>query len=181
MEQVLEKSHETLYDPQTGSKLLTLKEAAGYLNYHHFSVYRLVSQGVFKPQKVGRTLLFLQADLDRYKVSNEWAARKASIEHDPKAAEANQPLNMKATIKIDLGMGLLYGPEAFKNDFSWQDVPLIRADLTERYGNKMKAFEIRVENPDGWTWSISIEPPTILEKLWNKIKEPFSQRTNKKQ
>ncbi len=180
MEQVLEKSHKILYDPQTGSKLLTLKEAAVYLNYHNFSVYRLVSQGILKPQKIGRTLLFLKADLDRYKVSNEWAARKASIEHEPEAAETEQTLNIKATIKVDLGFGFLYGQDESIDNFSWQDIPLIRARLTEKYGDIMKTFEITVNTPDGWIWHISIEPPTILEKLWKKLKEPFSKSTSNK-
>lgn len=178
MTQTLVKSHETLYDPQTGSKLLTLKEAAKYLDYHPYSVYRLVSQGVLKPQKIGgKNHLFLPEELDRYKLNNEWAARKAAIKHESEAVETKQPLNMKATINIDLGQGFLYGHSAAKEDFSWQDVPLIRAELTEKYGSMMKAFEITVNNPDGWIWHISIEPPTILEKLWKKIKEPFSKNT----
>jgi excisionase family DNA binding protein len=160
------KDHKTLYDPQTGTKLLTLKEAAKYLDYHPYSVYRLVSQGDLKPQRIGgKTLVFLQKELDRYRAGNEWAARKKSMATDPEAARIATPVKMTATVMADMGLGLTWGQAEVLKDFTWEQIPLIRAKLTEKYGDKMKAFEITVKNPDGWTWRIGIEPPPLIEKL----------------
>jgi excisionase family DNA binding protein len=166
-----QKPHRTLYDPRTGSMLLTLKEAAKYLDYHPFSVYKLVSQGVLKPQKIdGRTLVFLQEELDRYRSSNAWAARKASIAHQPEAAQENLPSTMTAAVMVDLGLGPVFPENEQVEDFSWELLPLIRADLNERYGKKMKTFQITVNSPDGWKWHIRLEPPTLIEKLGKKLR-----------
>lgn len=171
------KSHKILYDSQTGAKLLTLKEAAKYLNYHPFSVYRLVSQGVLKPQRVGdRVLVFLEEDLDRYRASNEWAARKASIKHNPEAAKEDLPLTMTADVTVDLGFAPVWVKDEHIDDFSWQEIPLIKADLDERYGKKVQGFSIKVESPDGWKWHISAEPPTPVEKLVKKVKQSLKRK-----
>lgn len=177
-QQVSVKSHKTLYDPQTGSMLLTLKEAANYLAYNPFSVYRLVSQGVLRPQKIGgKTLVFFQEELDRYRVSNEWAARKASITHKPELSKKELPEKMTAVLSIDLGLGPMFPHREEIEDFSWDKIPLIRADLTEKHKGKMKTLLITVNNPDGWTWNIQLLPPTVFEKLGHKIKN-FLKRTN---
>lgn len=171
------KSHKTFYDSQTGAKLLTLKEAAKYLNYHPFSVYRLVSQGVLKPQRVGsKTLVFLQEDLDRYRESNEWAARKASIKHNPEAAKEDLPLTMTADVTVDLGFQPIWDKDEHIDDFCWQEIPLIKADLDERYGEKVQGFSIKVKSPDGWKWHISAEPPTPIEKLVTKVKQSLKRK-----
>jgi len=165
------RSHKALYDPKTGVKLLPLKEAAAYLDYHPFSVYKLVSQGVLKPHKIGgKTLVFMQDELDRYKLNNKWAARKALIAHDPELAGETLPETMTATVTVDLGLGLMFGEPEHVEDFSWEQIPLIKADINERYGKKMKAFEITVKSPDGWTWLIRPEPPSFIEKLGGKIR-----------
>ncbi len=171
------KSHKILYDPQTGATLLTLKEAAKYLNYHPFSVYRLVSQGVLKPQRVGaKNLVFLEEDLDRYKVSNEWAARKASIKHDPEAAKEELPLTMTADVTVDSWFAPIWVRNEHIDNFSWQEIPLIKADLDERYGKKVQGFSIKVKSPDGWKWDISAEPPTPIDKLVTRVKKSLKRK-----
>lgn len=164
------KSHKTLYDPKTGVKLLTLKEAASYLDYHPFSVYRLVSQGILQPQKFGKKiLLFSQEELDRYRVSNEWAARKAAITYDPEAAKEKPSQVMTATITIDAVVPFLEKEETI-SDFSLDQLPLLKADLDRRYGKKFSGFTLKVTSPDGWKWSITLEPPTLIEKAAQKLR-----------
>jgi len=151
------KLHKILYDPQTGGKLLTLKEAAAYLDYNPYSVYRLVSQGVLKPQKVGgKTLVFLLEELDRYRTTNEWAARKASIKHQPELDREKLPSTMTATVEFDVRPRFLVtSKKEHIENFSWEQIPLIRADLDKRYGKKLLSFEITVNSPDGWIWRIN--------------------------
>src|SRR5215813_5702695 len=73
-----------LYDPDSGSRLYTVKEAAAYLGYHRHSVYRLLLQGDLRPHRqAGKLLLFLKEDLDRYQHRNAWAARKAALQPSP--------------------------------------------------------------------------------------------------
>lgn len=161
------KSHKNLYDPQTGVKLLTLREAAEYLDYHPFSVYRLVNQGHLTPKKVGKkTLLFVQEELDRYKSSQAWTPRKGKASITPiTETQEELPSQLTASVSIDLGIGLFHGETEEIKDFSWEQIPLIRADINHRYGRKIKDFEINVKSPDGGTWFIKFKPPTIIERL----------------
>jgi predicted DNA-binding transcriptional regulator AlpA len=167
-----EKSHTALCDPQTGAKLLTLQEAARYLDYHPYSVYRLVSQGTLKPQKIGvKTLVFLQKELDRYKQSNEWAARKASAKHMPDFAQEAPPGRLTATIEIDLGLPSPFAKKEEIDDFTWERLPIIKEELEERYGKKMKSFEIVVTSLDGSKWLIQHGPTPILDKIIQYLKK----------
>ncbi len=159
-----------LYDPQTGSRLLTIKESAVYLGYHLFSVYRLVAQGVLTPyKKAGRTLLFLREEIDRFKVSNAWAAQKASIEKLPTAPEKPvSGLTAEVTVKATLMPAMAIYSRTIEN-FTWDQIPLIRADIDDELGNK--PFNIEIKSPDGSRWSVSYDPPTWLEKGLKKIKK----------
>jgi hypothetical protein len=162
--------HKNLYDPHAGTKLLTVKESAEHLNYHPFSIYRLVMQGVLKPyRKAGKTLLFLIEDLDRFRLSSSWAARKASVEKPP-VPPHQPPSVLTAKIKIDFGLGLMFQShfEPIEN-FTWDQIPLVRARVDSKYGNK--PFNIEIKSPDGGLWTVSYEPPTWLEKLAKKLKK----------
>ncbi|MBI4524055.1 MAG: helix-turn-helix domain-containing protein [Deltaproteobacteria bacterium] len=162
-----------LYDPITGEKLLTAEEAAVYLDYHRVSIRRLVSQGVLRPYKrAGNTLLFLKADLDRFKLTNAWAARKASVEIPPVAPQ-KPPSNLEAAVKLDLGLGPIFGKalEPIKN-FTWDQIPLIRAEVDSKHGNI--PFEVEIKSPDGGLWIVSYEPPTWFERLAKNFKKKRS-------
>lgn len=159
-----------LYDPTTGETLLTAEEAAGYLNYHRVSIRRLVSQDMLKPYKrAGNTLLFLKADLDRFKLTNAWAARKASVER-PQITPQEPPLNLEATVKLDLGLGSIFRKplEPIKN-FNWDQIPLIRAEVDSKHGNI--PFEIEIKSPDGGLWTVSYDPPTWAQEVFKKLKK----------
>ena len=74
------KTDSPFYDHDTGTRLFTIQQAAEYLHYHPYSVYRLVVQKSLKPyRKAGRTLLFLKEELDRYRAGNAWASQKATF------------------------------------------------------------------------------------------------------
>lgn len=159
-----------LYDPQTGARLLTVKEAAEYLNYHPFSIYRLVMQGVLTAhRRAGKTLLFIKEELDRFKLNNAWAAAKASLEK-PSTPPEHAPPHLTADIKVYHGLGPMFPSyvESIEN-FTWEQIPLIRARVDSKYGNK--PFDTQIKSPDGGIWTVSYEPPTWIEKLTKKLKK----------
>lgn len=159
-----------LYDPITGETLLTAEEAAGYLNYHRVSIRRLVSQDVLKPYKrAGNTLLFLKAHLDRFKLTNAWAARKASVERPPVTPD-EPPSNLEATVLLDLGLGTMFGHvyKTIKN-FTWDQIPLMRAEANSKHGDI--PLKIEIKSPDGGLWIVSYEPPTWLRRVFKKLKK----------
>lgn len=162
-----------LYDPQTGSRLLRIKEVAAHLGYHPFSVYRLVARGVLKPdQSAGRTLLFLKENIDRFRVSSASAAEKAPIERLQTVPD--KPVSaLTAKVKIELSLlPVISIPVISMEDFTWDQVPLIRAQVDNGYGNKR--FEIEIKSPDGAAWTVTYEPPappTLLEKGFKKLKK----------
>ncbi|MBI2789814.1 MAG: helix-turn-helix domain-containing protein [Elusimicrobia bacterium] len=159
-----------LYDSVTGGHLLTCTQVAEYLDYHVVSIRRLVGEGSLKPaEKAGKTLLFRREDLDRFRATSAWASRKASIER-PLIPPQQPPDRLEATVKLDFGLGsVLRQPMEPILNFSWNQIPLIRAEIDSKYGNL--PFEIEVKSPDGGLWSISYEPPTWVERMWKKLKK----------
>jgi len=161
------------YDPDTGSRLLTTKEAAVCLSYHPYSVYRLVLQGDLRPhRKAGKTLLFLTEDLERYKASHAWAALKGGQASPSKQSTAS-PSHLTATVVINVGFDLLRQHVLTISDFTWDQVPLLHAKTQEQFGQRPST--IKVKGPDGGTWSINYEPPTWLAQIKQRI-----QRVTKK-
>jgi hypothetical protein len=62
---------------------------------------------------------------------------------------------MTATVDFEVRPRLLVTrKKEHINNFSWEQIPLIRADLDERYGKKLLSFEITVNSPGGWTWRV---------------------------
>ncbi len=155
------------YDSDTGSRLLTTKEAAVCLSYHPYSVYRLVLQGALRPhRKAGKTLLFLTEDVERYKASHVWAIRKGTQAPLPEPASA-PPSHLTATVSVNVGFDLLRQPVVTISDFTWDQVPLIHARMQEQFGQRPSTIEVK--GPDGGTWSIDYEPPTWLAQIKQKI------------
>ena len=71
------KNRVGITDTDSGTKLLSSAEAAEYLGYHPVSIRRLVSRGDLRPHtKVGKSLLFLPAELDLFRMGNAWARNK---------------------------------------------------------------------------------------------------------
>jgi len=162
------------YDPDTGSRLLTTKEAAVCLSYHPYSVYRLVLQGALHPhRKAGKTLLFLTEDLARYKASHAWATRKGG-QASLRGSSPAPPSHLTATVAINAGFDLLRQQIVTISDFTWDQVPLIHARTQEQYGQRPSTIEVK--GPDGGTWRIDYEPPTWLAQIKQKI-----QRIRKKE
>jgi excisionase family DNA binding protein len=60
--------------PAASREVMTLREAAAYLNCHHATLYRLVRRGEFPFFKVGSDLRFKRSAID------EWIARQISGE-----------------------------------------------------------------------------------------------------
>jgi hypothetical protein len=142
------------YDPDTGSRLLTTKEAAVCLSYHPYSVYRLVLQGALRPhRKAG-------------KASHAWAARKGAEASLPEPAPA-PPSHLTATVVVNVGFDLLRPHVLTISDFTWDQVPLIHARTQEQYGQRPSTIDVK--GPDGGTWSIDYEPPTWLAQIKQKI------------
>ena len=156
------KTDSPFYDHDTGTRLFTIRQAAEYLHYHPYSVYRLVVQKSLKPyRKAGRTLLFLREELDRYRAGNAWASQKASF-----SALANAPKRlppkMSATVYLTGGFELLPQKVDSLPSFSWEMIPLIHARIQEQYGRRPSTIEVL--SPEGGTWTILYEPPTWLAK-----------------
>ena len=147
------------------------------MDYHPFSIYKLVSQGVLHPQKVtGKTLVFSQEELDRYKASNRWAAWKEALREanrkpapkldfawaDPPFAEKGSNITdelntLTATVVVDFWGGSFKSRGTIR-PFTWEQIPLIRASLNEQYGTEIKTIRITVKSPDGCKWHIRFKP-----------------------
>ncbi len=130
-----------MFDPDSGAMLLTAEEAARYLHYHPVSIRRLVLKGRLRPNyRVGRALLFLRDELDRFK--------RGGAALVPESAPQG---TMRATVSLRRK-----GKESVLSrleTFRWEDVPGIRA----KHGDA--PFLISVESPDGSGYELSFHPP----------------------
>lgn len=155
-----------LYDPGTGEELLTTKQAAEYLDYHYDYMRKIASEGKIKfHQLAGKTLLFKKKDLNIY-----LAKIKDNTDNSREKTE-NLPENLKAEISIDQGTGHLWEhPYKEINDFKWEQLPLIKAEINSKFGKDLP-FTIEIASPDGSSWEIRHNPPTWFEKLFKKGKK----------
>lgn len=166
----------TLFDPQTGSRMMTLQESADYLNYHPISLFRPMKEGILKPRsRAGKTLLFMQEDLDRFRLTSTWAARKSTIKK-PLETPEKPVAKLEAAISLNMGSSYDHCLDPIKN-FTWDQVPLIRARINNKYGNI--PFDIEVKSPDGGLWSVEYQPPTWIEKLGKTVAKFFKRRLKK--
>ena len=161
------KKSDYIYDPQSGSELMSVEQVGDYLGYNRASIWRLVSKKELAPyKKVGKTCLFLKNDILRFQATNAWAAKKASIEMMENPPE-EPPNKLEAVVRVDIGIGF---PDILKPDpdFIWEKIPMIKAEVSTIYGNR--AFTISIKSPDGGLWEIEYQPPTLIEKIIDKIK-----------
>ena len=82
---------------------------------------------------------------------------------------------MLTTAKLTFMPGWTFDEIDFQN-FSWGDIPKIRADIKAKYGKDL-GFTMRVNTPDGSYWQLKHEPASWLE---NKYKELFGKKKRAK-
>jgi excisionase family DNA binding protein len=96
------KNRVGITDTDSGTKLLSSAEAAEYLGYHPVSIRRLVSRGDLRPHtKVGKSLLFLRAELDVFRMGNAWARNKIT-DKEIRESESMEISHMDAPIDLKL-------------------------------------------------------------------------------
>jgi hypothetical protein len=124
-----------VFAPDSGAMLLTAEESARYLNYHPVSIRRLVGRGDLHPHsRVGRALLFMREELDRFKFGSAWAAKKSGVERSftpPIAASAQEGMRAVVVVRVK-GKETVF--ERLKA-FQWEDVASIRAKVRSKHGN----------------------------------------------
>ena len=112
--------------------------------------------------------MFLKTELERFKSSNAWAARKAEIMRI-KDLPPPPPSQLSAKVRLELPLiSPFSAPIETIDDFTWNELPHIRARIHQVHGDV--AFVVEVSGPDGASWSIDYQPPTVFEKLWKRIK-----------
>ena len=142
-----------LFDSMTGAKLLTANEAATYLQYHPVSIRRLVSRKDLRPHtRAGKTLLFLREELERFKMENPWASRKAKIRIFPNPPPTPYPNKVMQAVVTLKSRGKERAFSRIKV-FHWEDIPLIRSRIDQKHGNV--PFRISIQSPDGAGWELS--------------------------
>ena len=157
-----------IYDAEVGAHYMSVKDAAEYLGYDEFSIRNLISKGVLKPyRKIGNKCMFLKEQLDRFRATNPWAQRKAELKETGVKAPPSSPDQLKAVVRMDVVPGAVVGLVDESIDFSWNQLPLIRAKIHNVHGDI--PFSVEVSGPDGGVWQIGYQPPTWIEKLWKKM------------
>ncbi len=156
-----------LYDSSTGADLLSVKEAAEYLDYHPISIYRLVKQKALKFRRVGQTLLFEGSDLEKYKHHNRWAAKKANVKQVTGGLPV-APKTMEAELSVDFAFSPLPHTLGTLKNFAWADLPKIRADIHRVHGDR--PFSLSVKSPEGGVWTVEYAPPSFFENLVKRVK-----------
>jgi hypothetical protein len=150
------KKARTMFAPESGAMLLTAEESARYLHYHPVSIRRLVVKGQLRPcYRVGRALLFLQEELDRFKRTSAAAVTKGDAKPvRGLAATAPPPEGLRAVVVVRAqGRETVFSrPQAFR----WDDVPAIRAKVRSKHGDA--AFFIAVAAPDGSGFELAFHP-----------------------
>ncbi|MCX5797758.1 MAG: helix-turn-helix domain-containing protein [Elusimicrobia bacterium] len=147
------KKARTVFSPESGALLLTAEESARYLHYHPVSIRRLVGKGHLRPSyRVGRALLFLREELDRFKRTSAAASMKGDAKPVPAlAAAAPLPEGLRAVVVVRVqGRETVFSrPQAFR----WDDVPAIRAEVRSKHGDA--SFFIAIAAPDGSGFELS--------------------------
>ena len=148
---------QSLCDAATGAPLYTLREAAGLLGFHPFSVYRLVCLGKIGHRRLGpKTLLFSREDLVNYRERSREKPRKGRpmTRVAPRASSA-----LSAVVEVQLEGGRQVARRAPWRQFRWEHIPLIRARLGSRYGGRLKGLRISVRAGEGDEWKVLYRAP----------------------
>ncbi len=139
----------SLYDPRTGLRLYTVREAARLLGYHPFSIYRLACRGALSHTRLGpKTLLFSREDLLRYRERFE---RDKPRRGRPLPAARPGP---ELSARVDVRLKGRDGPVGAWRQFRWEYVPLIRARMDSRYGERLQGLRISVRGREGEAWKV---------------------------
>jgi len=153
---------ETLYDVKTGAQLLTVAEAARFMDYHPFSLYRLVFQGKIGYRRLGpKTILFSREDLERYRATLQDLKPRRGKPLPPAETWATP---LQAAVEIRLG-GKAPVRESSSGEgkkwrqFRWEQLPMIRARMDARYGRRLTGMRISVRSREGGAWSLVYAAP----------------------
>lgn len=158
----------TLYDPITGERLMTVEGARVFLNYENQdSIRRLACEDKIPSRKTAdKILLFRKHDLEIYQKENRWAAAKAKL---PRNAPVDEKFTTRLYAKIMVDFGTGYETQWETDDsFSMEKSTEIRARLNSEYSKDLN-FTINVKTPDGSSWTIIYRKPTWLENWWKKV------------
>jgi len=158
---------QTIFDPSSGVKLLTVKEAAKYLKYDPVSIRRLVGRNDLHPHsRMGNSLLFQQEELDRFKNTSLWAMKKSKVRflHNPPPAPSSRK-ELRAVVTVDVKDKNI----VFKRltIFHWEDVPAIRAQIDNKFGKN--SFQITIEAPDGCGYEINFSTSSMEMEHYHKL------------
>ena len=127
-----------------------------------------MSRGDLRPHtKVGRTLLFLREELDRFKYDNPWASKKAhvkAIPNPPPMPSTKQEMRAVVTVLVERKERI------FKRlpSFQWEDIPGIRAQVDSKFGNV--TFFVTIESPDGCGYELSFHPSCMEAPHYTKLR-----------
>ncbi len=157
-----------LYFSENGEELFNARAAARYLKYHPVSFRRLVSRGEIRPySRVGFASLYRVEDLDRFRRSSPWAAKKKGGFHLPNPPEESpRERKAKAVVKLKRGRRDMVFRRLLP--FRWNMVPAIRTQIERKFGPT--PFQISVEMPDGGRFNVSFRPPAQNPKRRSGLK-----------
>jgi hypothetical protein len=145
-----------VYLSEEGDELLSAREAARSLGYHPVSFRRLVSRGTIRPHsRVGFASLYSRDDIERFRRSSPWAAKKQGGFHLPNPPEPLRSGEAEGMVIVKKGRRV----EIFRRlrPFRWRSVPAIQAQVKRKFGTK--PFRIVVGLPDGGRYEINFLPP----------------------
>lgn len=158
---------QTVFAPESGAKLLTVKDAAKYLKYDPVSIRRLVGRGDLQPHsRVGNSLLFLQEELERFRCASLWAQKKTKLRYLPNPPPLpTTDSELQAVVTVDVKQKTVI----FKrlNVFHWEDISAIRAQVDAKYGKK--PFQITVKVPDGCGYEIRFYSSVMEVEHYDKL------------
>ncbi len=166
------KTTSAIYDPHSGSEMMTAEQSADYLGYHYASIRRLVREKALKPYtSIGKAFLFLKADIVRFQGNHPWAAGKAGREKQTNPSP-EPPRKLEASVVVSRRDKIFDGVWKTDPDFTWDKLPLIKADVNSAFGDQ--DFTVKVTSPDGGNWAIRYFPvsplDTAIKKVTNKFK-----------
>src|SRR2546423_15156529 len=81
-----------MINPSPYPEIMTIEQAAGYLQLHPQVVYRHVRAGTLPASRIGRTIRFKRSGLDAYLERGAWVYANAFLDYVSAARNAKAPL-----------------------------------------------------------------------------------------
>ncbi len=150
----MELERTILFD-RSANELLTMKDAAKYLDMHLMSIRRLVAWGRLQPRmRVGKTAMLAVEDLDHYR-----AAGSTSLSNPPPWVVNH----LEATVIVKRPAKAQVRKKLRK--FTWEKIPFVKRQIIKDYGNV--PFDIQVECFDNSRFKLSYAP-SKTRSLWKR-------------